>query len=196
MYTRIIAARRIGRAWSTIFPLVAVLLLRQQLGGAFAPSLSPVRKRPSTSVRSDLASRARRPALGAGQTTSSLQAEKQQEGETEYIDDCFGLISLSSLVVARDAVFCATFVALSAVALVATRANQIQLEDVTAERRCRAVPAVVAAATLLLAPVVEILVTPYYTQELNDKARLLELAVVAVSIAYGFVSKVDDEEAS
>jgi len=121
-----------------------------------------------------------------------LQAEKQSE--TEYIDDCFGLIFLSGSFVAQDTIFSATFVALSAIALVATRANQIQLPpEVSKERQRRAVPAVVAAATLLLTPVLEILLAPVFTQELDEKARLIELAVCVVSVVYGFVAKVDDE---
>ena len=122
---------------------------------------------------------------------------RQQGGgkSTEYIDDCFGLISLSSLVVAHDAVFCATFIVLSTVALVATRTGRIRLpEDVSAERQRRAVPAVVAIAALLLSPAAETLAAPLYTQDLDDNARFLELAVCAVSVAYGFFSKVDDQE--
>jgi len=130
------------------------------------------------------ASRRRSPA------SFSLGAAKQSE--TEYIDDCFGLIFLAGSFVANDTVFSATFVALSAVALVATRANQIVLE-VSKDRQRRLVPAVVAAAALLLTPLIAILVQPVFAQELDDEARLIELGVCAVSVAYGFLSKVDDE---
>lgn len=122
---------------------------------------------------------------------SSFQLQAEKQSETEYIDDCFGLIFLASSFVAQDAIFSVSFVALSAIALVATRANQIQL-PVSAERKRRVVPAVVAAATLLLTPVLEILIAPVYTQELDDKARLIELAVCAVSVVYGFLSEVED----
>jgi len=159
-------------------------------------------------------------------TSSSLQAEKtkrQQGGggvlrdrergkkqQPEYIDDCFGLVALSSVIVAHDVIFGATFVALSAVALVATRANLVNQwlleKDVvlTAERQRRAVPGVVAVTALLVAPVVEqtvrLWVAPFFETsismlpELEGNARLLELAVCSVSFLYGFFSKVDDEE--
>ena len=120
------------------------------------------------------------------------------------------MVALSSVIVAHDVVFGATFVALSAVALVATRANLIHQwlleQDVvlTAERQRRAVPGVVAVTALLVAPVVEqivrLWVAPFFETstsmlpELEDNARLLELAVCSVSFLYGFFSKVDDEE--
>ena len=134
-----------------------------------------------------------------------LQAGRKQSptnnnnNNTDYIDDCFGLIFLSSSFLAHDTIFSVTFVALSAVALVLTRANQIpwphEQPTLSRERQRRAGPAVVAATTLLVTPVLEILIQSVYTQDLlDDRARLLELAVCAVSVLYGFLSKVDDDD--
>lgn len=204
MDTAALFAARIGRCrccW--ILPIFAIIC---GLCGAFVipfpSSPSPVergRVHPSPAFRAGLASQLladeRRCSSGRRSArTSSLRAE-QKRGETEYIDDCFGLIFLSGSFVAQDAVFSATFVALSAVALVATRANRIVLQEVTPERQRRVVPAVVAAATLVLTPVLEILVAPVYAQDLDDKARLIELAVCTVSVAYGFLSRVGDGKA-
>jgi len=112
-------------------------------------------------------------AQGRQSLLARQQAQVSPDNGTEerrivYGDDCFGLISLTTLFVARDGFFCATFVAISFVVsilcntktLTTTSAPPFLLsDDVSSPETIKKeleqrLPAVVAATTLLVGPVV------------------------------------------
>jgi hypothetical protein len=120
---------------------------------------------------------------------------------SEYIDDCFGLIGLTGLFVANDVWFTIVFVALSTMALWATRSGLVDVwipESLNSpERQRRLVPGLVAAATIIMSTlsvdVVALLwetVSPIDIQTWLDRdanAPLIEAVVCSVSVLYGVV---------
>ena len=131
-----------------------------------------------------------------------VPSSSSSSSSADYTDDCFGLIFLSSAFVAHDTVFSVTFVVLSTEALLLTRSNRKPIAwytkntntNITRERQRRAVPAVVAATTLLLSTLVlePIITATALMGPQEDPARIVEWAVCSVSILYGFLSPVDD----
>jgi hypothetical protein len=109
-----------------------------------------------------------------------------------YSDDCFGLISLSTGIAAKDATFAAVFVALSALTAVA---SATVLSTALTAKDERKVPGAVAGATLILAPIIKqvlfasgIPVAEAGQQDATAPwAPLLEAGVCAFSLLYGFV---------
>lgn len=106
-----------------------------------------------------------------------------------YSDDCFGLISLSVGIAAKDATFAFVFVALSAMTAVASAT--VLSEALTAKDE-RKVPGAVAGATLVVAPLVkQALLALGMGEEGQDAtaswAPLLEAGVCMFSLLYGFV---------
>lgn len=129
----------------------------------------------------------------------TIQDSDGDSGETQYEDDCFGLIFLTGLLVVHDPVFTATFVTLSTAALIATRLGSSSRKSTSRirssrqqplggspERQRRLVPAAIAAATLLLYTLVEAVV--YTPPDLEENARAIEIAVCSVSILYGLLA--------
>jgi hypothetical protein len=109
-----------------------------------------------------------------------------------YSDDCFGLISLSTGIAAKDASFAAVFVALSALTAVA---SATVLSTALTAKDERKVPGAVAGATLILAPLVKQVLFALGIQaaqagQLDSTASwapLLEAGVCTFSLLYGFV---------
>lgn len=123
---------------------------------------------------------------------------KNNNGKGEFLnynDDCFGLIFLTSVIVAQDAVFAACFALLSAVAAYSfsngTAYNVSNKFGVSANKLQLQVPAVVAGLTLLVvAPVGRVLLQPdsiEFLPTMAPEATLLEFGVVAVSVIYALV---------
>jgi hypothetical protein len=109
-----------------------------------------------------------------------------------YSDDCFGLISLSTGIAAKDATFAAVFVALSALTAVA---SATVLSAALTAKDERKVPGAVAGATLILAPLVKqvLLASATLVGEVGQQdsaaswAPLLEVGVCIFSLVYGFI---------
>jgi hypothetical protein len=141
----------------------------------------------------------RRSAVSTTTTTAALST-------SEYIDDCFGLIGLTGLFVANDVWFTVVFVALSTMALLATRAGLVDVWMPASwhnvERQRRLEPGLVAAATLLTSTLTAAVVaslwetlSPTDMQTWLDRdanAPLIEAVVCAVSIIYGVAPIQDD----
>lgn len=118
-----------------------------------------------------------------------------------YNDDCFGLIFLTSIVVAQDAVFAACFALLSALAAYSfsngTADNVSKNFGISANKLQLQVPAAVAGLTLLVvAPVGRVLLQPdsiEFLPTMAPEATLLEFGVVAVSVIYALVQTRNEE---
>ncbi|CAE8584444.1 unnamed protein product [Polarella glacialis] len=109
--------------------------------------------------------------------STALRAGKKPS--QSYSDDAFGFVFFASALLARDEVFAATFVAVSAVAATLTVAGKLE--------GGKRVPAGVAAATLLSTPVISAALAQFgvVASDPNPSARLVELGLCSVSIAYG-----------
>jgi hypothetical protein len=132
---------------------------------------------------------------------ASLFAEKYRDlrgnsGDAaivEYNDDAFGLVFLSGSFVARDVVFSAIFLLLSALAAIAVRQKKISFSN--------RIPPLVAGTSLGLATLFTILLSSSSSDGLVSTGGILsdwmgaksltaiqvELAVCSISILYGFV---------
>jgi hypothetical protein len=111
------------------------------------------------------------------------------DAKFSYSDDCFGLIALSTGIAGKDTVFALVFVALSALAALASATVLADRLSVREERR---VPATVAGASLLLAPVAKQLVVGFdgtlgEQDAVSSWTPFLEVGVCAFSLLYGFV---------
>lgn len=168
----------------TVF-LPSQALLSKSLDRCFSPPTSAFH-------RGVLAPRKRRGLLAtsrdkhlsdSGGTSASSKGVK-----FTYSDDCFGLIALSTGIAAQDAVFSGTFVALSAATALA--GATVCAQSLNAASHQRQVPAAVAGATLVLAPLVRWTLRSALQYEAADTmppwAPTLEVAVCLFSLAYGF----------
>ena len=114
----------------------------------------------------------------------------------DYNDDAFGFVFLGGYVLTRDVFFSGTFLVLSAVAAIGTRAGRLP--------STRAVPASVAGATLvvlsLLHPFYEPLcdLLPFVERPESSVLPLdpstIQLGLCTVSMLYGFVLSSSEEE--
>ncbi|CAE8603635.1 unnamed protein product [Polarella glacialis] len=102
--------------------------------------------------------------------STALRAGKKPS--QSYSDDAFGFVFFASALLARDEVFAATFVAVSAVAATLTVAGKLE--------GGKRVPAGVAAATLLSTPVISAALAQFgvVASDPNPSARLVELGLV------------------
>jgi hypothetical protein len=112
--------------------------------------------------------------------------------QRQYVDDCFGLIFLSCSALG-DPIFASTFLVLSFLALLATRLGKLEFlrSSLSSEQERRQVPAVVAAATLALSPLTDLLFGGYLfvSTEMNENAKMVELVVCSISMLYALLYK-------
>jgi hypothetical protein len=106
-----------------------------------------------------------------------------------YSDDCFGLVALSTGIAGKDAVFSLVFVALSALAALA---SATVLADRLSVRDERKFPAAVAGASLLVAPMVKQFLLGFsiaFSEQdgVPSWTPVLEVGVCTFSLLYGFV---------
>jgi hypothetical protein len=150
---------------------------------ATTTTLDAARRTPSNDAEMDQNNFQRRSAVSTTTTASR-----------EYIDDCFGLIGLTGLFVANDVWFTVVFVALSTIALWATRSGLIDVwipkSFNSRERQRRLVPGLVALATIVLSTLsADVLAslseTPSTWLDRDANAPLIEAVVCAVSVLYG-----------
>lgn len=135
--------------------------------------------------------------------TTSMQskkdsAEKYLLTDDYYSDDCFGLIFLSTGLIAHDVLFAGFFLILSILA--ASAFNSKFFQNILEQRRKlkMQLPAVVAGATLLLVSLIRnTIVTGISLQFSKEFATIfetetfnipLEVAVCLISLIYGFAS--------
>lgn len=108
----------------------------------------------------------------------------------DYNDDAFGFVFLGGAIIARDPIFAGCFVVLSAIGAIATRNGTLSPSN-------KKVPAVVAASTLIVAILLQKLgiaaaVAPTaIATEIPPDARIVEIGLCSVSIAYALFSGSD-----
>eukprot|EP00523_Entomoneis_sp_CCMP467_P016547 CAMPEP_0168783932 /NCGR_PEP_ID=MMETSP0725-20121227/9953_1 /TAXON_ID=265536 /ORGANISM="Amphiprora sp., Strain CCMP467" /LENGTH=243 /DNA_ID=CAMNT_0008833949 /DNA_START=166 /DNA_END=895 /DNA_ORIENTATION=- len=112
-----------------------------------------------------------------------------------YSDDCFGLIFLSTGLVAGDVVFASCFALISAVAATYFNKNAKELNA----KLQKQFPGAVAGLTLLfVAPVTRVVLQPNSLDFLPERApfaTILEIGVCALSVVYSLVATQQEKEA-
>ena len=134
-------------------------------------------------------------------TTTTPQTSKTIK-TLDYVDDCFGLIFLTSSFVINDIPFATTFFSLSLIALLLCRQGNgtngafFDLDDdtkfynkyLTFNTWRKRIPSYVALLTLLITPITTLLFMVINIIELKDISlteRLGELIICTISILYG-----------
>ena len=123
---------------------------------------------------------------------SKSSSNNKNEKEIFYSDDCFGLIFLSTGLIAKDVVFAACFVLLSGLAAYSFNTySSFNEKGYSKSRLQKQFPAAVAGLTLLFfAPITRVIIQPSEISFLPERmsiAPILEIGVCAVSVIYSLV---------
>ena len=130
-------------------------------------------------------------------SSSSLVSMKKEDKDkavvSGYIDDCFGLVFLSGLLVAKDYVFCSTFTVLSFVA-VQTRNSSIMDQRSSSENMQRVEQYLIPSAVCLNAYVTSSVISNVFRDTLLHEISALPAwenptltGVTLASVVYGIV---------